>query len=172
MIVRECSVTLLYWIERKENCDLIKHTGEEFWPSNEWKDLENNFGSQYCIGANQAGQKGYVGTQPGVLNVPYTYIMIRLIVGNQLALRWCRNDRGGGNQVREERYHANNEMRRWPLPRIQTLSRHGSFDVIVGMDWLSYNKAMIVCHEKVVEIPLVDGEILRVHGERVEESTK
>ncbi|GJX25615.1 putative reverse transcriptase domain-containing protein [Tanacetum coccineum] len=40
------------------------------------------------------------------------------------------------------------------------------------MDWLSHNKAVIVCHEKVVEIPLVDGEILRVHGERVEESTK
>ncbi|GJY79621.1 putative reverse transcriptase domain-containing protein [Tanacetum coccineum] len=31
---------------------------------------------------------------------------------------------------------------------------HGSFDVIVGMDWLSQNKAMIVCHEKVVEISL------------------
>ncbi|GJR37987.1 putative reverse transcriptase domain-containing protein [Tanacetum coccineum] len=31
---------------------------------------------------------------------------------------------------------------------------HGSFDVIVGMDWLSKNKAVIVCHEKVVEIPL------------------
>ncbi|GJS80823.1 putative reverse transcriptase domain-containing protein [Tanacetum coccineum] len=28
---------------------------------------------------------------------------------------------------------------------------HGSFDVIVGMDWLSQNKAMIVCYEKVVE---------------------
>ncbi|GKB79674.1 putative reverse transcriptase domain-containing protein [Tanacetum coccineum] len=40
------------------------------------------------------------------------------------------------------------------------------------MDWLSHNKAVIVCHEKIVEIPLVDGEILRVHGERVEESTK
>ncbi|GJT02134.1 putative reverse transcriptase domain-containing protein [Tanacetum coccineum] len=25
---------------------------------------------------------------------------------------------------------------------------HGSFDVIVGMDWLSQNKAVIVCHEK------------------------
>ncbi|GJW58885.1 putative reverse transcriptase domain-containing protein, partial [Tanacetum coccineum] len=49
---------------------------------------------------------------------------------------------------------------------------HNSFDVIVGMDWLSHNKAVIVCHEKVVEIPLVDGEILKVHGERVEESTK
>ncbi|GJS05687.1 reverse transcriptase domain-containing protein [Tanacetum coccineum] len=31
---------------------------------------------------------------------------------------------------------------------------HGSFDVIVGMDWLSQNKVVIVCHEKVVEIPL------------------
>ncbi|GKC04464.1 putative reverse transcriptase domain-containing protein, partial [Tanacetum coccineum] len=43
---------------------------------------------------------------------------------------------------------------------------------LVGMDWLSHNKAVIVCHEKVVEIPLVDDEILRVHGECVEESTK
>ncbi|GJW70564.1 reverse transcriptase domain-containing protein [Tanacetum coccineum] len=49
---------------------------------------------------------------------------------------------------------------------------HSSFDVIVGMDWLSHNKAIIVCHEKVVEIPLVDGEILRVHEECVEDSTK
>ncbi|GJY75877.1 putative reverse transcriptase domain-containing protein [Tanacetum coccineum] len=33
---------------------------------------------------------------------------------------------------------------------------HGSFDVIMGMDWLSQNKVVIVCHEKVVEIPLED----------------
>ncbi|GJS28461.1 putative reverse transcriptase domain-containing protein [Tanacetum coccineum] len=44
---------------------------------------------------------------------------------------------------------------------------HGSFDVIVGMDWLSHIKAIIVCHEKVVEIPLEGGEVLRVHGERM-----
>ncbi|GJT48391.1 hypothetical protein Tco_0974548 [Tanacetum coccineum] len=31
---------------------------------------------------------------------------------------------------------------------------HGSFDVIMGMDWLSKNKAEIVCHEKVVRILL------------------
>ncbi|GKC05277.1 putative reverse transcriptase domain-containing protein, partial [Tanacetum coccineum] len=31
---------------------------------------------------------------------------------------------------------------------------HGSSDVIVGVDWLSQHKAVIVCHEKVVEIPL------------------
>ncbi|GKE65014.1 hypothetical protein Tco_1519175 [Tanacetum coccineum] len=29
----------------------------------------------------------------------------------------------------------------------------GSFDVIVGMDWLSNQKAVIVCHEKIVRIP-------------------
>ncbi|GJX43206.1 putative reverse transcriptase domain-containing protein [Tanacetum coccineum] len=43
---------------------------------------------------------------------------------------------------------------------------HGSFKVIVGMDWLSQNKAVIVCHEKVVEIPLEGSGILRVQGER------
>ncbi|GKA64756.1 putative reverse transcriptase domain-containing protein [Tanacetum coccineum] len=42
---------------------------------------------------------------------------------------------------------------------------HGSFDVIMGMDWLSQNKAVMVCYEKVVEIPLIGGEILRVQGE-------
>ncbi|GJR85305.1 putative nucleotidyltransferase, ribonuclease H [Tanacetum coccineum] len=49
---------------------------------------------------------------------------------------------------------------------------HGSFDVIVGMDWLSQHKAVIVCHEKVVEIPVEDGRILRVHGERTVGITK
>ncbi|GJY95668.1 putative reverse transcriptase domain-containing protein [Tanacetum coccineum] len=43
---------------------------------------------------------------------------------------------------------------------------HGSFDVIMGMDWLSEHKAEIVCHEKVVRIPLERGEILHVQGER------
>ncbi|GJY63489.1 putative reverse transcriptase domain-containing protein [Tanacetum coccineum] len=43
---------------------------------------------------------------------------------------------------------------------------HGSFDVIVGMDWLSQHKAIIICHEKVVEIPVEDGRFIRVHGER------
>ncbi|GJX38263.1 ribonuclease H-like domain-containing protein [Tanacetum coccineum] len=39
-------------------------------------------------------------------------------------------------------------------------------EVADGMDWLSQHKAVIVCHEKVVEIPVEDGRILRVHGER------
>ncbi|GKF67603.1 putative reverse transcriptase domain-containing protein, partial [Tanacetum coccineum] len=46
--------------------------------------------------------------------------------------------------------------------------RKGSFDVIIGMDWLSKHKAVIIFHEKVARIPLRNGEVLRVIGERLE----
>ncbi|GKC21400.1 putative reverse transcriptase domain-containing protein, partial [Tanacetum coccineum] len=49
---------------------------------------------------------------------------------------------------------------------------HGSFDVIIGMDWLSNYKAKIICHEKVVRIPLPDGKVLRLLGERSEEKAR
>ncbi|GJZ77859.1 putative reverse transcriptase domain-containing protein [Tanacetum coccineum] len=49
---------------------------------------------------------------------------------------------------------------------------HGSFNVIVGMDWLSDHKAEIVCHKKVVRVPLESGEILHVQGERTPVITK
>ncbi|GJX44817.1 putative reverse transcriptase domain-containing protein, partial [Tanacetum coccineum] len=49
---------------------------------------------------------------------------------------------------------------------------HGSFDVIIGMDWLSNHKAEIVCHEKVVRIPLLNGKVLRVLGERPKKKAK
>ncbi|GKC28855.1 putative reverse transcriptase domain-containing protein, partial [Tanacetum coccineum] len=40
------------------------------------------------------------------------------------------------------------------------------------MDWLSKTKFVIVCHEKVVRIPLKGDEILRVQGERTLGATK
>ncbi|GKA16182.1 putative reverse transcriptase domain-containing protein [Tanacetum coccineum] len=43
---------------------------------------------------------------------------------------------------------------------------HGSFDVIMGINWLSKRKFVIVCYEKVVRIPLEGDEIIRVHRER------
>nr|GEV08408.1 reverse transcriptase domain-containing protein [Tanacetum cinerariifolium] len=49
---------------------------------------------------------------------------------------------------------------------------HGSFDVIVGMDWFIRHKAKIVCHEKVVRIPLPYGKILRVLGEKPKEKVR
>ncbi|GJV18827.1 putative reverse transcriptase domain-containing protein [Tanacetum coccineum] len=50
--------------------------------------------------------------------------------------------------------------------------RNGSFDVIIGMDWLSNHKAKTICHEKVARIPLLDGKVLRVLGERPEEKAR
>ncbi|GKE90173.1 putative reverse transcriptase domain-containing protein, partial [Tanacetum coccineum] len=50
--------------------------------------------------------------------------------------------------------------------------RHGSFDVIIGMDWLFNYKAKIICHEKVVRTPLPYGKVLRVLGKRPEEKVR
>nr|GEW88862.1 hypothetical protein [Tanacetum cinerariifolium] len=49
---------------------------------------------------------------------------------------------------------------------------HESFDVIIGMDWLSNHKAKIICHEKVVRIPLPDGKLLRELGKRPKEKVR
>ncbi|GJU89213.1 putative reverse transcriptase domain-containing protein [Tanacetum coccineum] len=48
----------------------------------------------------------------------------------------------------------------------------GSFDVIIGMDWLPDHKAEIICHEKVIRTPLLDGKVLRVLGEKLEEKMR
>ncbi|GJX14098.1 putative reverse transcriptase domain-containing protein [Tanacetum coccineum] len=70
-------------------------------------------------------------------------------VGCQVG-KWLRN----GNQVRGRAYNVNvNAMEAVQDPNIVT-------------DWLSQHKAVIVCHDKVVEIQVEDGRILRVHGER------
>ncbi|GKA17365.1 putative reverse transcriptase domain-containing protein [Tanacetum coccineum] len=47
-------------------------------------------------------------------------------------------------------------------------TRLGSFDVIIGIDWLAYHRALIDCYEKIVRIPLLNGEILEVQGEKQE----
>ncbi|GJV95910.1 putative reverse transcriptase domain-containing protein [Tanacetum coccineum] len=49
---------------------------------------------------------------------------------------------------------------------------HGSFDLIISMDWLFKHKAEIVFHEKVVRIPLKKSKVLRVIGERPEENVR
>ncbi|GKA35674.1 putative reverse transcriptase domain-containing protein [Tanacetum coccineum] len=43
---------------------------------------------------------------------------------------------------------------------------------LVEIDKLSNHKAEIICHEKVVRIPLLDGKVLRVLGERLEEKAR
>ncbi|GJW16254.1 putative reverse transcriptase domain-containing protein [Tanacetum coccineum] len=47
----------------------------------------------------------------------------------------------------------------------------GSFDVVIGMDWLSKYHARIICDEKVVHIP-IDGETLIIRGDQITEKKK
>ncbi|GKC29978.1 putative reverse transcriptase domain-containing protein [Tanacetum coccineum] len=47
----------------------------------------------------------------------------------------------------------------------------GSFDVIIGMDWLAKNHAVIVCDEKIVRIPY-GNEILIVQGDKGDKEKK
>ncbi|GJR14615.1 putative reverse transcriptase domain-containing protein [Tanacetum coccineum] len=47
----------------------------------------------------------------------------------------------------------------------------GSFDVIIGMDWLAKNHAVIVCDEKIVRIPY-GNEILIVQGDKSNKEKK
>ncbi|GJS87253.1 putative reverse transcriptase domain-containing protein, partial [Tanacetum coccineum] len=49
---------------------------------------------------------------------------------------------------------------------------YGSFEVIVGMDWLSKLRANIVCFEKIIQILLSNRDILEVHGERTKGNLK
>ncbi|GJW71481.1 putative reverse transcriptase domain-containing protein [Tanacetum coccineum] len=49
---------------------------------------------------------------------------------------------------------------------------YGSFDVIIGMDWLSNHKAELICHEKVVRIPLLDRKVVRLLGENPEKKMR
>nr|GEX20120.1 reverse transcriptase domain-containing protein [Tanacetum cinerariifolium] len=45
------------------------------------------------------------------------------------------------------------------------LIKLGSFDIVIGMDWLSKYHARIICGEKVVHIP-IDGETLIILGDQ------
>ncbi|GJR52916.1 putative reverse transcriptase domain-containing protein [Tanacetum coccineum] len=51
------------------------------------------------------------------------------------------------------------------IPSSLTPLSRGSFEVIVGIDWLSKRKFVIIYYEKVVRIPLEGDEIFRVHRE-------
>ncbi|GKD60338.1 hypothetical protein Tco_1297847 [Tanacetum coccineum] len=44
--------------------------------------------------------------------------------------------------------------------------------MIIGMDWLSNHTAEIICHEKVIRIPLLGGKILRVIRETPKEKIR
>ncbi|GJX37131.1 putative reverse transcriptase domain-containing protein [Tanacetum coccineum] len=75
--------------------------------------------------------------------------------------------RNQGNQARGKAFMLGAEEARQD-PNIVTAASRG----LKGMDWLSNHKVEIICHEKVVRIPLLDGKVLRVLGERPKEKAR
>ncbi|GJT73913.1 putative reverse transcriptase domain-containing protein [Tanacetum coccineum] len=57
------------------------------------------------------------------------------------------------------------------LVDIDYCRRAGSFDVIIGMDWLAKYHALIVCDEKVVRIPY-GNEVLIIRGDNCDNGSK
>jgi hypothetical protein len=56
-----------------------------------------------------------------------------------------------------------------PMDERFILESSKKFDVIIGLDWLFKVHVNDDCYEKVVRIPLPNGEILLVQGEQVGE---
>ncbi|GJW57485.1 putative reverse transcriptase domain-containing protein [Tanacetum coccineum] len=97
---------------------------------------------------------------------------------NPLALEGSRNTRNNGNQARGREFNRNAVEALFittkfaPLLNVEPCTINPSYVIeiadgkIVEVDKLSKNEAVIVCHEKVVEIPIKEGRLLRVHRER------
>ncbi|GJZ16061.1 putative reverse transcriptase domain-containing protein, partial [Tanacetum coccineum] len=62
-----------------------------------------------------------------------------------------------------------NQARRMAFMLGAEEARHDP-NIMMGMDWLSNHKAEIICHEKVVRIPLPDNKVLI--GERLDEKVR
>ncbi|KAD4180233.1 hypothetical protein E3N88_28824 [Mikania micrantha] len=48
----------------------------------------------------------------------------------------------------------------------------GSFDIIVGMDWLPLNRVEVICSEKLLWIPVANDSVLEVCGDQTKRSVK
>ncbi|GKC57552.1 putative nucleotidyltransferase, ribonuclease H [Tanacetum coccineum] len=97
---------------------------------------------------------------------------------NQLALEGSQSNRSNGNQVRRRAYNVNvNAMEVVQDPNVYVnpgyvIEVADAKKVEVDRIICDCKLELRVCHEKVVEIPVEDGRILRVHRERAIGITK
>ncbi|GJT90557.1 putative reverse transcriptase domain-containing protein [Tanacetum coccineum] len=77
-----------------------------------------------------------------------------------LAIEGNRKQGNNGNQTRGRAF------------ALGAAEAQQDLNIMAGKDWLSKLRAKIVCYEEIVQIPLSNGVILEVHGERPEGKLK
>nr|GEV30925.1 reverse transcriptase domain-containing protein [Tanacetum cinerariifolium] len=113
-------------------------------------------GRAFMLGAEEARQDSHIVTEPSELGFRYEIkIASGQLVEIDKVIKGCKLEIEG---------HAF-DINLIPF-------EHGSFDVIIRMDWLSNHKGEIIYHEKVVRIPLLDGKVLRVLVEKPKEKMR
>nr|GEX72983.1 reverse transcriptase domain-containing protein [Tanacetum cinerariifolium] len=115
---------------------------KEFCPSNVMQNLETELWNHIMVEAGHA---------------TYTGRFHKLLV---MAVNGVEGRRNNGNQARGRAFILGAQE-----------ARQDS-NILTGMDWLSNHKAEIICHEKVVTIPLPDNKVLRVIRERPDEKVR
>nr|GEU35580.1 hypothetical protein [Tanacetum cinerariifolium] len=122
-------------------------------------------------------QRALVGNQPGI--VCYECGRLRHFRKDCLKLR----NQNHGNQTRDKNGNKTGNQtggndattrgytikRGGANPDSNVVTKLGSFDVIIGMDWLAKYHALIVCDEKVIRIPYRDEKSVKFDsGEKAE----
>nr|GEY36331.1 putative reverse transcriptase domain-containing protein [Tanacetum cinerariifolium]GEY56432.1 putative reverse transcriptase domain-containing protein [Tanacetum cinerariifolium] len=146
---------------------------EEYCPGNEINKLKEEFWDHVMIGADVDKYTTRFHEFARLVPCTVTSESMRIecyIRGLAFAIRG-----NNGNQARDSTFDIENnkiicgyglelECHTFIIDSIPF--GHGSFDVNVGIVWLSRPRAKIVCYEKIVQIPLSNRENLEVHGER------
>nr|GEU73300.1 putative reverse transcriptase domain-containing protein [Tanacetum cinerariifolium] len=122
---------------------------EEYCPDDEVQKIESEFRNHKMAGFISTNFLPLINMKPSVICLGYEIkIASGLKVETNKIVRGCRLELEGHTFIIDL------------IP-----FGHGSFDLIVGMDWLSKMRAKIVFYEKIVQISLSNEDILEVHGE-------
>ncbi|GJW41202.1 putative reverse transcriptase domain-containing protein [Tanacetum coccineum] len=71
-----------------------------------------------------------------------------------------KNHNNTNNNHNNDHHHQQNRRQETVKAYAATITENNSFDVVIGMDWLSKYHAKILCDEKVVHIPIDDETLI------------
>ncbi|XP_035838849.1 uncharacterized protein LOC118486478 [Helianthus annuus] len=121
------------------------------WNANKRREVNPTRGTKAYGATNEASEfKNLLGLESSKLDVPYSIELAngKLVEADEV-IKGCTLELG---------------ERKFSIDLLPV--DLGSFDAVVGMDWLSDNRAEVVCHEKSIRIPLPNEETLIIHGEK------